>query len=668
MTEEQGFELSREWRDIAACVDAYEDSGSQGNVPDLRAFLKHAEPPHRLSALLELVKVDMEYCWKQGTPKITDQYVEEYPELRDVSVSMLDLAKSEHSVAAQFGDMTVDDDLTPRYPDFFRDKDKEDAMYQAAHDSLSFSDNTATETPWPPAPKIGRYTVVERIGQGGYGAVYRCHDEQLDRDVAIKLPRKPEENSKGITKEFLHEAQSAARLNHRGVVTILDTGETDDGNGFIVYEYISGRTLKDRLADGDFSRNQAVEWVAQLADALHYVHKNSLVHRDVKPGNILIDGQDNPLLTDFGLAKLDDKFFSDDTGSVLGTLGYMSPEQAKGESHWASPQSDIYSLGTVLYEVLCGRRPFKASTFSELREQVKRREPAPPRTIDDTIPQALEAVCLKAMAKSSTQRFTTAGDMAKAIRASVRGPVLTRRRLIDCLVAATVIGALVFALFPRKPEPGQPATPSALPVHDPPKILLKIEDFALDYQEADEEGSYHELVDEHIPLKPGDKLQLRVNVNRRAYLYLFWYDDDGKAELVWPPEHDQTTPQRVSTALGPVHPEPGKHDWMKVENNAGVNFALAVARDERLSDDELIKFREERFLAPKPVKEPMLVKVIREESDEENESITRGDNDNRITSPKYAIPSEMEETVSELSPTFGIIMISHFPDRNRTEN
>ena len=189
-------------------------------------------------------------------------------------------------------------------------------------------------------------------------------------------------------------------LRHPGIVTVLDTGQTDDGRVYIVYEFIRGTTLQSRLEQGNYSLDDVVRWVAGSAEALHHAHKNGIVHRDIKPANILLDEDSQPHIADFGLAKMDDQFFKNDAGRVLGTAAYMSPEQAAGQSHWASPQTDIYSLGVMLYQMLTKRLPFGGRTLSEMLEQVKQRVPSPPRTIDDKIPKPLEDVCLKAMAKN----------------------------------------------------------------------------------------------------------------------------------------------------------------------------------------------------------------------------------------------------------------------------
>ena len=177
---------------------------------------------------------------------------------------------------------------------------------------------------------IGRYRVLGELGKGTFGIVYHCADDLLHREVAIKVMR--EDASAEPVAAMLHEAQGAARLRHPAIVRVLDTGQTEDGRAYIVFEYISGRTLRERLEDQTFDRAEAIRWLADVADALHYAHKNGIVHRDVKPANILIDDDACAHLADFGLAKIDDQFVSNDIGRPVGTYCYMSPEQARGQS------------------------------------------------------------------------------------------------------------------------------------------------------------------------------------------------------------------------------------------------------------------------------------------------------------------------------------------------
>ena len=196
----------------------------------------------------------------------------------------------------------------------------------------------ATRDTHPAPATIRRYRVEQELGAGGFGRVYRCRDDKLHRTVAIKLPHGWNAASTARADQIIHEARSAARLRHPGIVATLDTIRCEDGRVAIVNEFVEGRSLRTHLLQKDFTRSEAIDWIAVIADALAYSHKHQVVHRDVKPDNILIDADRRPHLTDFGLATLDGEYKPDEKGQILGTLAYMSPEQASGESHGPAPR------------------------------------------------------------------------------------------------------------------------------------------------------------------------------------------------------------------------------------------------------------------------------------------------------------------------------------------
>jgi len=261
--------------------------------------------------------------------------------------------------------------------------------------------------------RIGRYRVVKLLGKGGFGAVYLAHDDELKRQVAIKVPHrhliaKPED-----AEAYLAEARILAGLDHPHIVPVHDVGRTEGGLCFIVTKFIEGTDLAHQSKDARLPLAQAIGLVATVAEALHYAHKRGLVHRDVKPGNILIDQSGTPYLLDFGLALKEEDYGRG--GGILGTPAYMSPEQANGEGHRVDGRSDIFSLGVLFYELLTGRRPFVGDTVQVVM-QIVTDEPRPPRQIDDAIPKELERICLKALSKRASERYTTAKDMADDLR------------------------------------------------------------------------------------------------------------------------------------------------------------------------------------------------------------------------------------------------------------
>ena len=459
----------------------------------------------------------------------------------------------------------------------------------------------------------GRYQWLRKIGEGGFGQVYLAQDDVLHRQVAIKASHNNLFASSEAAERFLREARTAVQLRHKGIVPVFDVIHEGDDQVFIVMEYIEQGPLNTNKLSQDQSPVDSARMIASVADTVHFAHTQGFVHRDLKPHNIVIDGNGDPIVADFGLA-LHESEQQGRAGEVSGTPYYMSPEQVCGLVHRLDGRTDIWSLGVILYEVLTGRRPFNGKSKEEIFDEILNRDPKPPRQINDSIPEQLERVCLKALSKQQSDRYLTARDMAEDLHLAIDGelppptppaktpspvgPILKKAAAVGAAIGLVVSIALAIWLFPDPPDSNPPPPPPPPPLsnyefdrtfpqkHHSQILALAVTENGEYVASGDEQGVvwlWRVTTDETIALhsqhlngmirdlrfsSDGQRLAALTSEDKRIHL---WSVPDFQplrtitTESQWP---DQLLPSRHDDSLCVLVQSPGKIELRDVASGA----------------------------------------------------------------------------------------------------
>jgi serine/threonine protein kinase/formylglycine-generating enzyme required for sulfatase activity len=383
-------------RIVAAC-DRYEEDWRAGLTPSIEAVLDGAAAAEREELFSHLIAIDIELRRTRGERPVIEDYVKRFPDRADVIASALRDDRSEWTTVrglpgvgppCEVGELRLGTEIA----------------------EAGGSTDEVEESPALPE-RLGRYIPTAVLGFGGFATVYLARDDELGRQVAIKVPHAEVLASRGRLESLLREARLAAGLRHPGIVRVLDISPPGEDALFVVLDYVTGRTLSEFMHAGKLDPRRLVEILISVCEAAHYAHQAGLVHRDLKPSNILIDSHGRPFVTDFGLAIHEDvqPLWS---GEIAGTPRFMAPEQVRGETHRLDGRTDIWAVGVILYAGICGRMPFQSRTREGIFDEILNRDPRPAREVCVEAPRELERIALKCLAKRMTDRYTTAADLA----------------------------------------------------------------------------------------------------------------------------------------------------------------------------------------------------------------------------------------------------------------
>lgn len=642
-------------RMLESVYDRFETAWHQGNEPDIDEFAAEVKDDSRRQQVLhELVLIDLEYRWRRAAPAIRsvrdsklspfatdgqpflEDYIERWPEFGPLDRLSISAIVHEFRVRCDAGD-------TPELAEYFRRfpvqaRGLHDALQLEVEDRLNGTKSIQPTQPMEsastgpkedlpggdrdrgaarrlsPGDQLGRYRILWPVGHGAMGTVYLAYDPDLDRQIAIKVPFLDGPHAERLTQRFRREAKLTASLRHPNICRVLDVDRLN-GIDFLTMDYVDGTSLETLLKSGPLLPPiQAVQIVRKIASALQEAHAAGVIHRDVKPSNILIDRRGEPVLTDFGLARRPEPDDSEQTrpGEWLGTPAYMAPEQFSGNSEDVTPGCDIFSLGVVLYRLLTGQRPFGDGHRRE--DIVKRTPPAMPHLLRAGLSAKLSKVCLHALQLDPRERFSSAGEFATAlepfasdrpIEPSQQGSgivaVSPRRTLPTHLFARFAIlillgwsavagGYAAWVMFrddlhPVMARPANAASPNsanAVSLRYLPRVELHV-------QRASHREGYQVLGPEVGSLKDGDKMQFHVVLDEPAFVALFYVDADGVVSRRWPLVRQiESVSHEDKEVWDPPLASVGELQEMHVlGDKAGIELIVAVASPKPFDESAL---------------------------------------------------------------------------------
>ena len=407
---------------IDEICDRFEQSWSSGSRPEIETVLSENPDVDPGQLLQELIRIELHLRHRVGENPAIAEYEQRFPNHIDRVRQAIDATVIRPSTADQQSE-TVDVSFNSAAETVTAG----DARGKSTLLNEETADQSSVDGVDVQVTQFGDYEILNEIARGGMGVVFQARQTSLNRIVALKMIRSGDLAGPDEVQRFHTEAEAAAQLDHPSIVPIHEVGE-HNGQHFFSMGFVEGSSLADRLADGPLPAREAAALIQTIAEAVQYAHDKGIVHRDLKPANVLLDGEGNPKITDFGLAKrIEGDSGITATGQVVGTPSFMPPEQATGLSNEIGPASDVYSLGAMLYALLTGRPPFQSASVMETLKQVCEQEPVAPRVLNPEVARDLETICVKCLEKDAAKRYASAADVAIELGRFLDGtPIVAR--------------------------------------------------------------------------------------------------------------------------------------------------------------------------------------------------------------------------------------------------
>lgn len=627
-------------------LDRFEEAWKEGHAPDLAYFLPPVDEvssatSHR-ELLCELVMIDLWHRWRQASmsqflsegPRVED-YVRSYPEMGPIEELPLDLIAEEYRARLRFGDRPEQDAYRERFP--HAGPHLAEVLLKIREELMPDTRASGVTFPWPPpgtsdvalAPpgpvvaleKIGKYHIIGMLDEGGQAEVYRAVNPDLSREVVLKLGRPLLGPSQAAARDRLREeSRLLAELDHPAIAKVLDL-DFFECRPYLVMEYIRGRNLRQYAEQHPVPPRESAGLVAMIARAIGTAHARGIVHQDIKPKNLLIDEAGQPRVIDFGLARLCNAWRDNtaEPGTVIGTIEYMAPEQARGETDRVGPAADIFALGGVLYFLLTGQAPFAGAGVADSLERAREGRWDDAALSSFGIPRALAAICRRAMELDPADRYATAEEMADALERYLRQPSQLKWLLAVLGATAIVVAAMlgIFKMSGRQDTPPGPVQPRTSRESETALGILKRplrHDFPVQFTllGQKENGSHQ------VTFVEGQRIAFQISSSRDCYVGIWHIDSKGTVTQLFPTARDKdhflpagasrTIPGDMEYAIRATMPEGAEYlhfvasseRWEpKTGENLGAHVVFATLEERRQWEDQIRGIVIEQDRSPK---------------------------------------------------------------------